>query len=443
MTDSSIAGWLPARTSTLLLGCAVLFASGCGGDGRSSASRPSVLLVTLDTTRADHLGCYGYSVDTSPRIDRLAESGTVFWGAISQAAVTPVSHASILTGLNPFRHGLRVMHGTSEHRLDEAQVTLAEILRDEGYDTAAFVSAFPVSEYFGFQQGFALFDADFQPEERDGPVVEGGVVNTGSAQRRAEDTSNRAIEWLRKCDRPFFLWLHYFDPHDVRLLPPREELAKVPRPPKGGKARLRYFYDIEIRYMDHHVGRVLDALEELGVYDNTVVVITGDHGEGLGDHDWWTHGILYQEQVRVPLIVRVPGQVQVPRVSSTVRSIDLVPTVLDLAGITPGDQPRFDGRSLRVLLTGKETDLGLTAYSDSVNTLTYVTGPRIRDVKDDMLFAVSDGKWKYIQHLREREKSELYDLENDPGETDNLYAREPAQVRSLSQRLQRFDFVPF
>ena len=396
----------------------------------------------MDTTRADHLGCYGYSVETSPRIDALAKSGTLFTGAISQAAVTPVSHASILTGLNPYRHGLRVMHGTSEYRLDESQVTLAEILRDEGYDTAAFVSAFPVAEYFGLQQGFEVFNADFQPENEN-DLVAGGVVSTGAAQRRAEETSNLAIEWLRDCDHPFFLWLHYFDPHDVKLLPPKEAVQPWAKPPKGMKARLKFFYDFEIRYMDRHIGRVFDALEEFGMTDDTVIVVTSDHGEGLGDHDWWTHGILYQEQVRVPLIVRVPGQAQAPRVSSTVRSIDLVPTLLDLAGIGPGDRRRFDGRSLRPLLTGEKTDLGLIAYSDSVNTLTYVTTPRIRDEKEDMLFAVADGKWKFIQHLKEREKSELYDLVNDPGETHNLYAENPDQVRALRAWLQKLDYVPF
>ena len=172
---------------------ALVLASACGPSGPADPERPIVVLVTLDTTRADYLGCYGSDVPgISPRIDELAEQGVVFTQAISQAAVTPVSHASILTGLWPYNHGLRVMHGMYQNSLDDGEVTLAEVLRDQGYDTGAFVSALPVTEYFGFDQGFEHFDANFSSKEAIASGVKDGMVNTGGQQRRAKDTTDAA-----------------------------------------------------------------------------------------------------------------------------------------------------------------------------------------------------------------------------------------------------------
>ena len=155
--------------------------------------RPNIMLITLDTTRADHLSCYGYATQTSVNLDRLATKGVLFSHAIAQAAVTPVSHASILTGLNPYTHGLRVMHGLSENRLAQTRVTLAEILREVGYHTAAFLSAFPVTERFGLDQGFDTFDADFLKDPPEKLVTGNGFVNTGKNQRHAGITTDRAL----------------------------------------------------------------------------------------------------------------------------------------------------------------------------------------------------------------------------------------------------------
>ncbi len=279
---------------------------------------PSVLLITLDTTRADHLGCYGYSKPTSRNIDRLAAQGTLFTRAIAQASVTPVSHASIFTGLNPYTHGLRVMHGLSETRLRDSCVTLAEVLRSAGYQTAAIVSAFPASERFGLHQGFDHFDADFLKVDPNRLVSPDGTVNTGHAQRRADETTKRALAWLKKAQDPYFLWLHYFDPHDPMVRPPDEVMARHgPIMPPEANA-LRALYDIEIEYMDEQIGRVFTALKQAGTFEETVIVVVADHGEGLGDHNWWTHGILYQEQVHVPLIIRAPS----PRANTSTDAID-------------------------------------------------------------------------------------------------------------------------
>ncbi len=422
---------------------ALLLAACGGGGGRpDAAGRPVVVLVTLDTTRADHLGCYGSPVEgISPRLDALAAEGVRFDAAYAQAAVTPVSHASIFTGLYPYHHGLRVMHGTQQNRLDPAQVTLAEVLREVGYETGAFVSAFPVTEYFGFDQGFDEFDADFDTST--GRVGVKGVVNTGAAQRTAGETTDRALAWIEEREGPFFVWLHYFDPHDETVVPPPEDLPgfRMEGPEREWRRRL---YDLEITYMDRELGRVFDALRERGLWDDAVVVVTADHGEGLGDHDWWTHGVLYQEQVRVPLVLRAPGLPAGSSVPATVRTIDIVPTVAELAGLGAGDLPPVDGVSLVPLARGDVQGLDLSAYADSVNTMNYASVGGGVDRKNDLLFAiVLDGRWKYIHHLKFPRQSELYDLREDPKELRNVIAERPGIVQRANQALKAVPFMPY
>lgn len=436
----------PHLRSAALLAPALVGAILAGGACSSEppGPRPPIVLITLDTTRADHLGCYGYEAyPTSPRIDELAQEGALFTQAIAQAAVTPVSHASILTGLNPFNHGVRVLHGSSQFRLGEEQVSLAEILREEGYATAAFVSALPVTEYFGFEQGFEVFDAAFAPDAAVERNVRGGQVNTGGVQRHAGGTTKRALEWMSAQEGPFFLWLHYFDPHDDRMMPP-EAWTQGKQWSTETRARLREIYDVEIAYMDAAVGLVFERLKQLELWEEAVVVVTADHGEGLGDHDWWTHGILYQEQIRVPLIVRAPGMGEGERVDSVVRTIDIVPTLGDLLELGGGDLPSMDGVSLLPLMHGETEDLGLTAYADSVNLMVYRTTAEISDNKNDMLFAVIvEGRWKYIHHLKQTQESELYDLREDPGELRNLYTERPDVAERAHAALKEFEFMPY
>jgi arylsulfatase A-like enzyme len=403
---------------------------------------PNVLLVTLDTTRADHLSCYGYGQRTSANLDRLAAEGALFANAIAQAAVTPVSHASILTGLNPYTHGLRVMHGTDENRLRDSCVTLAEVYHGAGYRTAAFVSAFPVTERFGFDQGFDVFDADFLVQDASTIVSGDGVVNTGRNQRRADETTDRALAWLAAVEEPFCVWLHYFDPHDPQLRPPDEFMREHPLRPGPMKDMLRALYDVEIRFMDQQLGRVFETLRESGRLDRTVVVVTADHGEGLGDHDWWTHGILYQEQIHVPLIIRAPGVRAGTRVDWLVRTIDIMPTVLELAGLGRERFPATDGASLVPLLSEGAADPGYAAYADSINMLTYQFSAGISDEKNDMLFAEMDGTWKYIHHALRPGESELYNLREDPRELTNLFTSRPEQVPRLLAGLRTRRCLP-
>ncbi len=408
----------------------------------------NVMLITLDTTRADRLGCYGYSSGTSPRIDALAREGTTFERAVCTASVTPVSHASILTGLYPYSHGLRVLHGRTENQLTSEADTLAEVLAEAGYATGAVISAFPAGSRFGLDQGFQSFDESFIQAPLEEIVSPGGAVNTGMNQRRAGETTDLALRWLDAVQGPFFLWLHYFDPHDPRLLPPREFLDRFPVPAGPRPDQLRAIYDIEVRYMDEQIGRVLDRLAAGGLLDRTLVIVVSDHGEGLGDHDWWTHGILYEEQIRAALVVRAPGKPPGRRVEPLVRTIDIMPTVLDLAGLDAAsrpdmpDMPDMDGVSLAALLAGDGPDPGLTAYADSVNMLTYAFAAGMSDVKDDILLCVTDRRWKYIHHLIREQESELYDLASDPRELVNTYGAQPEQAVRLMRDLKSRPFMP-
>lgn len=405
-------------------------------EARGPSDPPDVLLITLDTTRADALGCYGGPPGATPHLDALAERGTLFANASAQASVTPVSHASIFTGQNPYTHGLRVMHGTVENRLAETALTLPEVLRDAGYRTAAFTSAFPVTERFGLAQGFDHFDQDFL--DATGAVGADGALNTGSSQRRADATTDLALDWLDRDvgEAPRFVWVHYFDPHDVVVLPPGEVIERHGPIPEAERAQLRALYAIEVQFMDEQIGRLLAAIGA-----HAIVAVVSDHGEGHGDHGWWTHGLLYQEQLRVPLIVRVPGMGEGSRVESLVRTIDLAPTLLEAAGISRGRWPQMEGRSLFAQMRGEQL-APLPAYADALSTMTYHFTKRVVDRKDDMLFSLTSGGWKYIHHAARPEESELYDLEIDPGETHNRFADAPEQLERLRAAFGTADFVP-
>jgi len=442
--------------ATLLVASAVAVAIAVSRLDYFSAPPPNVLLITFDTTRADRLGCYGHADGISPRIDALAAQGVVFDNAYTTASVTPVSHASILTGQNPYTHGLRVLHGLSDNVLPESATTLAEMLKAADYRTAAFISGFPAGRRFGLQQGFDTFDESFLDKPIDQIVEPSGAVNTGKSQRRADATTDGALKWLAETPERFFAWVHYFDPHDAKTVPPPEFLQQFE--PESGtpeaemwaqaltstesrKWMLNRVYDIEIQYMDQQLGRVFDALEADGRWQDTIVIVVSDHGQGLGDHNWWTHGILYQEQIKAAFIVRVPGIAGGRRVKHVVRGIDIVPTVLDLVGLGKAITP-IEGESLVPMLRAEAADPGYVAYADSVNILTYASEARMYDQKLDMLFAIVDDRWKYIHHALRQDESELYDLQQDPRELTNLYAKGGADLERLRQNLRARPYQP-
>lgn len=396
---------------------------------------PSVLLVTLDTVRADHLSVYGYPRSTTPNLEALAREAYVFEHAQASSAVTPVSHASILTGLDPDRHGLRALHATRLARLAEERMTLAEHLAAAGYDTAAFVSAFTASAHFGLDQGFATWDERFGGEASS---TSEGIVDNGAAQRSAADVVDAAIAWLDTRARsraPFLLWTHFFDAHDDQLQAPAAFRLRWVAPGQSPPEQWRAVYDGDLAYIDHQIGRLLEAIAARGHGQDLVVAVVGDHGEALGERGWWGHTVLFQEQLRVPFLLRLPGHPG-RRVTDQVRTTDLVPTLLDV--LTPEAPPAaMDGRTL----TGWLTDPAprpLPAYSETLFDLqAYEQSPW----RDESWLAINDGRWKLIVRRDRRpphtETDLLFDLREDPGETTDQAAAHPDVVARLRPMLER------
>ncbi|MFO8055739.1 MAG: sulfatase [bacterium] len=427
------------KTNTFLLAVLLLFVL-AGPAARCDDKKDEIknlVVFTLDTTRADRLSCYGYEKETTPAIDKVARQGVLFENCASCSSITPVSHASIFTGMYPYHHGLRSMHGTEDLVMNHDTVTLAQALEKEGYNTAAFVSAFPVSRRYGLDRGFRMFDEEFQCKHPQKAVGKGGMVDTGTCQRRADATTKSALKWLFEHHRQnFFVWVHYFDPHDPILLPPEEFRPETGPEEAGRKEYLRDLYDGEIRFMDRELGKVVDWLRDQGLYENTLIVIVADHGEGLGDHDFWTHGILYQEQVLLPLIFRVPGM-EGKRVSGRVRSIDIMPTILDLLGVR--DPQQTDGKSLVPAMKSGRDIKDRPAYAESQNKFSMRVMGRV--YQKDVMYSLTRGDYKYILNITGAQE-ELYNLSRDPGEQKNLAgderysSRKAALQKELEKRMK-------
>jgi len=346
----------------------------------------NVLVVTLDTTRADHLGCYGYARAATPVLDRLAAGGVRFAEAVTVAPETLPAHATLFTGLLPPRHGVRT---NSENRLESRHATLAEVARGRGYETAAFVSAFVLDARFGLDQGFDLYDDRVES-------AEGAAFAAGNNERPASRTTDAALAWLRGREdrRPFLAWVHYFDAH-APYDPPEPFARRFADSP----------YDGEIAFVDAQLGRLLEGLEATGQRDKTLLVVVGDHGEGLGDHGERTHSVfLYRSATRVPLILANPRLFPRPAVVDevVVSLADLAPTILDLLGVE--DPPPRDGLSL----LGTKPDPKRSVYVESlVPYLDFGWAP---------LFGLRRLRESYVQAPR----PECYDLRSDPGEQRNL-----------------------
>src|SRR5439155_12699307 len=289
---------------------------------------PDILLITLDTTRADHLGAYGDRRAQTPRLDQLARDGVLFERAIAAAPITLPAHASLLTGIYPFTHGVR---NNGSFSLRPAVPTLTTVLHERGYVTAAFVSAFVLDRRYGLAQGFDTYNDRFVRTDA-----------RGELERRGDETARAAGEWLNRVgrdERPLFLWVHLYDPHDPYDPPPPFREAFAGRP-----------YDGEIAFADQAVGAIFDQYARLGRRVPPIVAVVGDHGESLGEHEEETHAMfVYESTLRVPLILSWPGHLPAGRrVPAVVRGIDLAPTLLDLAGQPPlaarGETPAAFGR---------------------------------------------------------------------------------------------------
>ncbi|MEN6561674.1 MAG: sulfatase-like hydrolase/transferase [Acidobacteriota bacterium] len=386
----------------LVAAAAAFLAKGRGPFRPGAAAGHNILLITLDTTRPDHLGCYGYAQAKTPNIDRLAGEGIRFARVYCPAPLTLPSHSTIMTGLYPATHGVR----NNGHDLPAKWKTLAEILKAKGFATAAFVSSFSVDSRFGLGRGFDVYDDTFDVQ---------APLKGANAERRAEATFARFSRWFEKRDGArFFAWIHYYDPH-LPYDPPspyKEEAAGRP-------------YDGEIAYMDRYVGAALDALASRGLLDKTLIVVAGDHGEGLGDKVERGHGIfLYDETVRVPLIVRDPASFPKPRVvEGAARLADVAPTILETLGFA-GDAAAMEGRSLVPWIKDPARP-GLACLVESFY-------PR-ENFGWSELAGIVAGPWKYIQAPR----PELYDLRNDPAEKADLAGATPAKAAEMRQALER------
>jgi arylsulfatase A-like enzyme/Tfp pilus assembly protein PilF len=359
----------------------------------------SVLLVTLDTTRADHMGAYGYQGIETPAFDRIAREGVLFEHAESAAPLTLPAHSSIFTGLFPPEHGVRDNGGFF---LAPSQVTLAERLKAAGLETGGFVGAYVLDHRWGINQGFDTYYDDFD-------LSKVKSMSLGSIQRPANEVADHVLDWLDHTDgRRFFAWAHFYDAH-TPYDPPEPFKSRYPGHPYVG----------EIAFVDSQVGRLIGWLEDHHRLDRTIVVVMGDHGESLGDHGEAAHGFfVYQSTIHVPFAIRAPfALTRGRRVADVVRSVDVMPTVLDLLGLPV--RGKVEGRSLVPLMTGATEDMGLEAYSEAVY-------PRYHFGWSD-LRALHVGRYKYIEAPR----PELYDLQDDPNEQHNLYP----QRRELGDRM--------
>ncbi len=399
--------WLP-----LAIGLALA----CGGGSAPGSHPPDIVFITIDTLRADHLGSYGYAKETSPRLDAFAERATLFEVAVAQAPNTIPSVLQIMTS----RYGL-------SGRVKRNQTTLAELLQARGYETIAIVDN-PLFEFdaeaHGLRRGFerfyrnALIDGNDLEQQHYKSTTPADVI---TAQAR------RALA-SRDPERPLFLWLHYFDPHDPYAPPFAEDLEALsrtradnvaedlrsaafvkgtaPAPTKEELADIVALYDAEIRYVDGAVGQLLDSLEEAGRFDASLVVVSSDHGESLGEHGVWMHGrSLYESEVRIPLIVKWPEQTKSERVATPVQAIDIAPTIAEVGGVEV--DIHFDGTSLR-------------RPSDEPALIVW------RDHK-----VVRTQAWKLYDI---GDEAHLFRIADDPGETRNVADDHPEVVAELRAR---------
>ena len=382
--------------------------------GCSRGQPANVLIISLDTTRGDRFGTTGYEAAYTPNFDAFSRDRAVqFDNAISAIPVTFPSHSTIMTGTYPVFHGVRDNDG---FYLDDEVTTLAEILGAEGFTTAAFLASFPLDSQFNLDQGFETYDDDFQADWSEAERRSRNALSFGFLERTA-DRVNRAVErWLdRNATERFFLWVHYFDPHQ----------AYEPPAPYDSQFAGE-LYDGEIAFMDEHFGELLRMLEAREILDNTVIVVVGDHGEGLNQHGEPTHAsMLYDTTARVPLMIAAPGGrfEAGRRVTPQVRTLDVAPTVLDLLGLPLGDD--MQGESLVPLMSDPKRPWQSEALIETNFSYYHYGWAPIRALRTD--------RWKLV----DAPKPELYDLQADPDELYNLASRQPEKVAELTDRLAR------
>lgn len=392
----------------LFCGAARLFAA----PQRASKPRnsPNVILITIDTLRADHVGCYGATSVTTPTLDSLAKDGVLFEHAFSQVPLTWPSHAAILTGTYPFQNGVQDFTG---HPLAPQFRSVVQAFKQAGYATGAVVSSFVLDRSWGLARGFDFYDDAFSAstfQQKD----------LGLVDRRANESVTRALDWLKKNrQRPFFLWLHLYDPHS-----PYD-------PPEPFRTQYReHPYDGEIAYADHELGRLTNWLKTNGLYNRSAIVLLSDHGESLGDHGEKEHGFfIYNSTIRVPLIVKPAAGLKVDskRIDEPAESIAVAPTLLRLAGLHDSIERQFQSKDLLQPPAVDEVAYSETFYPFS----SFGWNP---------LHSLETSRYHYI----DAPEPELYDVIADPSEENNIAAQQPATVAVLKDKLrQKLENRPF
>ena len=406
----------------------LLLLAGISGCSIQPASRPSVILITVDTLRADHLGCYGYPRDTSPTIDGLARESVLFERVATSMSTTLPAHTSLFTSSYPARNGVLANYNVwkqpapTDH---EDLRSVSQLFKAEGYQTAAFVSVHHLGRGSGVDAGFDSFDG-----------VTANISTTKSnprSERSADVTTDRAMNWLEHSSKePFFMWIHYFDPHfpysppkdyrDLfhtdsevdRLLDERKVLPKL----RESAARYYNLYDGEIRFVDDQIKRVFDKLRELGLYDDSLIVFTADHGEGLQQHKKLGHGVIYNEQLLIPWVMKLPGGERGgSRVSGLASVIDIFPTVIAVADL-PITSRGFDG--IDVLTQEREYALAEREHTKE-------------RFGSELNYALIGKRFKYFYYTESDD--ELFDLENDSAETVNLIESNGDVAESMRNEL--------
>ncbi len=401
--------------------CAVLLS--CG----SEESRHNIIFITIDTIRADHLGVYGYFRNTSPVIDALAAESVLFERCIAPMATTLPTHLSLMTGTYPVEHGVMANVGDGGIRYvpSPSLRTFAQFASESGYATAAFVSATPLKAHSGIAAGFDLFD------EPDG------------AERKAAVTTDAVLSWLAESpEEPYFLWVHYFDPHAPYTSPLAQETLFEAGPELQAYLDERHFaeemvqyddrafptptvvslYDAEIRYTDQEIGRLLEGIGGEKAWRKTLPVLVGDHGEGLGQHDEYHHGLVWGEQIHVPLLFRVPGEPP-GRVADLISVVDVVPTLFAYIDGIPAEGFLAQASGINRVFDG------------SPRALISQSSSRRRTLSDPLgTYALTTDRWKYLHRVAGGDA--LYDLHADPYELENRIDAEPETAALLKEQMR-------
>jgi arylsulfatase A-like enzyme/Flp pilus assembly protein TadD len=392
------------KATSLALFAALLLGPLLIGSAPPAEEPPNVILITIDTVRADHLGCYGYKLIETPNLDSLAASGVRFRNAFTPVPITLPAHSVILTGTYPMRTGMRDFSG---NRLNGTQPTLATVLGQNGYSTAAVMGSAVLDSRFGLNRGFDFYYDHFDFSRLD-------ERNIDAMMRPGNEVVDQALGWLEgNHKKHFLLWIHLYDAHHPY------------NPPSPYRERYRtHLYDGGIAFVDAQVGRLVQYLKAHGLYEKSLIVVAGDHGEGLGEHGEKTHGFfIYDTTLHVPMIFKLPDGAAGDKlvVEEAANLADLLPTILDLVGVA---QPRdLQGRSLVAAMRGKPTGVREADYAETYLPRIHFNWSELRGVR-------------YRQyHFIDAPRPELYDVSSDPHELKNLYAAQRAISNEMRKRL--------